>query len=181
MTGRVVMVGSRSCWKELHGSGKTEVYLHLVGRLPWLWEKLPLSWFQKFLWRHKWPIVSSPFWWLEQQSSFEAPKMVKKNLTSGVKVRSGQAKVVVGARSAIFAPVGQYWSNHYRWEYEATYKAILAIMLVWPCLSPKSWLYSCTWFATPSIDPRARAQKSPHPVDGANPSAKFRRLESGGL
>lgn len=56
------------------------------------------------------------------------------------KVRSGQAKVVVGARSAIFAPLDNIGAIIIDEEHEATYKqeSILAIMLeMWPCLGPK--------------------------------------------
>ena len=87
-----------------------------------------------------------------------------RNLTSGEKVRSGQAKVVVGARSAVFAPLDNIGAIIIDEEHEATYKQesnpryhARDVAL----LRAKSHgAVLCPWGQqAPSIETRARAQK----------------------
>ena len=133
------MVGSRSCWKELRGQVRLRFTCILL-REPWLWEKLPLSWFQKFLLT---PQMTNRF--ISRFGDLVA--IMHSGLSDGEKfdewrkVRSGQAKVVVGARS---------WLSLLPWtilEQSLSMRStrrpisrnpILAIMLeMWPCLGPK--------------------------------------------
>ena len=143
------------------GSGKTEVYLHLIERT---------------LAMGKTAIVLVPEISLTPQmtnrfiSRFgDLVAIMHSGLSDGEKfdewrkVRSGQAKVVVGARSAVFAPLDNIGAIIIDEEHEATYKqesnpryhardvALLRAKSHGAVLVLGS--------ATPSIETRARAQK----------------------
>ncbi len=78
------------------------------------------------------------------------------------KVERGQAKVVVGARSAIFAPLDNIGAIIVDEEHEASYKqdsnpryhardvALLGL---------RSWSCVCAWVSDPEFESRARAGK----------------------
>ena len=161
------------------GSGKTEVYLHLIERT---------------LAMGKTAIVLVPEISLTPQmtnrfiSRFgDLVAIMHSGLSDGEKfdewrkVRSGQAKVVVGARSAIFAPLDNIGAIIIDEEHEATYKqesnpryhardvALLRAKSHGAVLVLGS--------ATPSIETRARAQKGVYHflelTQRANPNAKI--------
>ncbi|WP_032801914.1 replication restart helicase PriA, partial [Streptococcus sobrinus] len=101
------------------------------------------------------------------------------------KIKSGKAKVVVGARSAIFAPLENIGAIIIDEEHEATYKqesnpryhardvALLRAQYHQAVLVMGS--------ATPSIESRARASRDVyhfiHLTQRANPQAKIPRVE----
>ena len=61
-----------------------------------------------------------------------------RNLTSGERLGAGQAKVVVGARSAVFAPLDNIGAIIIDEEHEATYTTRIqscdTMLEMWPCL-----------------------------------------------
>ena len=120
MTGQIGQGGKPFLLEGVTGSGKTEVYLHLIERT---------------LAMGKTAIVLVPEISLTPQmtnrfiSRFgDLVAIMHSGLSDGEKfdewrkVRSGQAKVVVGARSAIFAPLENIGAIIIDEEHEATYK-----------------------------------------------------------
>ncbi|MFC2401493.1 MAG: primosomal protein N' [Streptococcus sobrinus] len=165
------------------GSGKTEVYLHIIDQV------LKLG---------KTAIVLVPEISLTPQmtnrfiSRFgEQVAIMHSGLSDGEKydewrkIKSGKAKVVVGARSAIFAPLENIGAIIIDEEHEATYKqesnpryhardvALLRAQHHQAVLVMGS--------ATPSIESRARASRDVyhfiHLTQRANPQAKIPRVE----
>nr|WP_019792670.1 primosomal protein N' [Streptococcus sobrinus] len=165
------------------GSGKTEVYLHIIDQV------LKLG---------KTAIVLVPEISLTPQmtnrfiSRFgDQVAIMHSGLSDGEKydewrkIKSGKAKVVVGARSAIFAPLENIGAIIIDEEHEATYKqesnpryhardvALLRAQYHQAVLVMGS--------ATPSIESRARASRDVyhfiHLTQRANPQAKIPRVE----
>ncbi|MFC3928340.1 primosomal protein N' [Streptococcus caprae] len=165
------------------GSGKTEVYLHIIDRV---------------LKEGKTAIVLVPEISLTPQmtnrfiSRFgDQVAIMHSGLSDGekydewCKIKSGQAKVVVGARSAIFAPLENIGAIIIDEEHEATYKqesnpryhardvALLRAKHHQAVLVLGS--------ATPSIESRARASKGVYEFlelsQRANPQAKIPEVE----
>ena len=165
------------------GSGKTEVYLHIIDRV------LKLG---------KTAIVLVPEISLTPQmtnrfiSRFgDQVAIMHSGLSDGEKydewwkIKSGKAKVVVGARSAIFAPLENIGAIIIDEEHEATYKqesnpryhardvALLRAQYHQAVLVMGS--------ATPSIESRARASRDVYHfirlTQRANPQAKIPRVE----
>lgn len=165
------------------GSGKTEVYLHII---------------DKVLKEEKTAIVLVPEISLTPQmtqrfiSRFgKLVAIMHSGLSDGEKfdewqkIKKGQAKVVVGARSAIFAPLEKIGAIIIDEEHEATYKqesnpryhardvAILRAKTNRAVLVMGS--------ATPSIESRARASKGVYHFiqlkERANPKAKIPEVE----
>ena len=161
MTRQIGQGGKPFLLEGVTGSGKTEVYLHLIERT---------------LAMGKTAIVLVPEISLTPQmtnrfiSRFgDLVAIMHSGLSDGEKfdewrkVRSGQAKVVVGARSAVFAPLDNIGAIIIDEEHEATYKqesnpryhardvALLRAKSHGAVLVLGS--------ATPSIETRARAQK----------------------
>lgn len=183
MTGQIGRGGKPFLLEGVTGSGKTEVYLHLIERT---------------LAMGKTAIVLVPEISLTPQmtnrfiSRFgDLVAIMHSGLSDGEKfdewrkVRSGQAKVVVGARSAIFAPLENIGAIIIDEEHEATYKqesnpryhardvALLRAKSHGAVLVLGS--------ATPSIETRARAQKGVYHflelTERANPKAKIPQVE----
>ena len=183
MTGQIGHGGKPFLLEGVTGSGKTEVYLHLIERT---------------LAMGKTAIVLVPEISLTPQmtnrfiSRFgDLVAIMHSGLSDGEKfdewrkVRSGQAKVVVGARSAIFAPLENIGAIIIDEEHEATYKqesnpryhardvALLRAKSHGAVLVLGS--------ATPSIESRARAQKGVYHflelTERANPKAKIPQVE----
>ena len=183
MTGQIGRGGKPFLLEGVTGSGKTEVYLHLIERT---------------LAMGKTAIVLVPEISLTPQmtnrfiSRFgDLVAIMHSGLSDGEKfdewrkVRSGQAKVVVGARSAIFAPLDNIGAIIIDEEHEATYKqesnpryhardvALLRAKSHGAILVLGS--------ATPSIETRARAQKGVYHflelTERANPKAKIPQVE----
>lgn len=165
------------------GSGKTEVYLHIIDRV---------------LKMGKTAIVLVPEISLTPQmtnrfiSRFgEQVAIMHSGLSDGEKydewrkIKSGQAKVVVGARSAIFSPLENIGAIIIDEEHEATYKqesnpryhardvALLRAKRHQAALVMGS--------ATPSIESRARASRQVYHfiqlTKRANPLAKIPKVE----
>lgn len=165
------------------GSGKTEVYLHIIDRV---------------LKMGKTAIVLVPEISLTPQmtnrfiSRFgEQVAIMHSGLSDGEKydewrkIKSGQAKVVVGARSAIFSPLENIGAIIIDEEHEATYKqesnpryhardvALLRAKRHQAALVMGS--------ATPSIESRARASRQVYHfiqlTKRANPFAKIPKVE----
>ncbi|MXQ48807.1 primosomal protein N' [Streptococcus pneumoniae] len=165
------------------GSGKTEVYLHVIDRV---------------LKMGKTAIVLVPEISLTPQmtnrfiSRFgEQVAIMHSGLSDGEKfdewrkIKSGQAKVVVGARSAIFVPLDHIGAIIIDEEHEATYKqesnpryhardvALLRAKTHKAALVLGS--------ATPAIETRARASKGVYHflelTERANPNASIPRVE----
>lgn len=165
------------------GSGKTEVYLHIIDQV------LKLG---------KTAIVLVPEISLTPQmtnrfiSRFgDQVAIMHSGLSDGEKydewrkIKSGKAKVVVGARSAIFAPLENIGAIIIDEEHEATYKqesnpryhardvALLRAQYHQAVLVMGS--------ATPSIESRARASRDVYHfirlTQRANPQAKIPRVE----
>ncbi|MFU2206521.1 primosomal protein N' [Streptococcus pluranimalium] len=165
------------------GSGKTEVYLHVIDRV---------------LKMGKTAIVLVPEISLTPQmtnrfiSRFgEQVAIMHSGLSDGEKfdewrkIKSGQAKVVVGARSAIFVPLDNIGAIIIDEEHEATYKqesnpryhardvALLRAKTHKAALVLGS--------ATPAIETRARASKGVYYflelTERANPNASIPRVE----
>lgn len=183
MTDQIGHGGKPFLLEGVTGSGKTEVYLHLIERT---------------LSMGKTAIVLVPEISLTPQmtnrfiSRFgDLVAIMHSGLSDGEKfdewrkVRSGQAKVVVGARSAIFAPLENIGAIIIDEEHEATYKqesnpryhardvALLRAKSHGAILVFGS--------ATPSIETRARAQKGVYHflelTERANPKAKIPQVE----
>ncbi len=165
------------------GSGKTEVYLHLIERT---------------LAMGKTAIVLVPEISLTPQmtnrfiSRFgDLVAIMHSGLSDGEKfdewrkVRSGQAKVVVGARSAVFAPLDNIGAIIIDEEHEATYKQEsnpryhARDVALLRAKSHRAVLVLGS--ATPSIETRARAQKGVYHflelTQRANPNAKIPQVE----
>lgn len=165
------------------GSGKTEVYLHIIDKV------LKLG---------KTAIVLVPEISLTPQmtnrfiSRFgKQVAIMHSALSDGEKfdewrkIKSGQARVVVGARSAIFVPIENIGAIIIDEEHEATYKqesnpryhardvALLRAKY------HKAILLMCS--ATPSIESRARASRGVYQflqlTHRANPMAKIPKVE----
>lgn len=165
------------------GSGKTEVYLHVIDRV---------------LKMGKTAIVLVPEISLTPQmtnrfiSRFgEQVAIMHSGLSDGEKfdewrkIKSGQAKVVVGARSAIFVPLDHIGAIIIDEEHEATYKqesnpryhardvALLRAKTHRAALVLGS--------ATPAIETRARASKGVYHflelTERANPNARIPKVE----
>ena len=183
MTRQIGQGGKPFLLEGVTGSGKTEVYLHLIERT------LAMA---------KTAIVLVPEISLTPQmtnrfiSRFgDLVAIMHSGLSDGEKfdewrkVKSGQAKVVVGARSAIFAPLDNIGAIIIDEEHEATYKqesnpryhardvALLRAKSHGAVLVLGS--------ATPSIETRARAQKGVYHflelTQRANPNAKIPQVE----
>ena len=183
MTHQIGQGGKPFLLEGVTGSGKTEVYLHLIERT---------------LAMEKTAIVLVPEISLTPQmtnrfiSRFgDLVAIMHSGLSDGEKfdewrkVKSGQAKVVVGARSAIFAPLDNIGAIIIDEEHEATYKqesnpryhardvALLRAKSHGAVLVLGS--------ATPSIETRARAQKGVYHflelTQRANPNAKIPQVE----
>ena len=183
MTRQIGQGGKPFLLEGVTGSGKTEVYLHLIERT---------------LAMGKTAIVLVPEISLTPQmtnrfiSRFgDLVAIMHSGLSDGEKfdewrkVKSGQAKVVVGARSAIFAPLDNIGAIIIDEEHEATYKqesnpryhardvALLRAKSHGAVLVLGS--------ATPSIETRARAQKGVYHflelTQRANPNAKIPQVE----
>ena len=183
MTGQIGHGGKPFLLEGVTGSGKTEVYLHLIERT---------------LAMGKTAIVLVPEISLTPQmtnrfiSRFgDLVAIMHSGLSDGEKfdewrkVRSGQAKVVVGARSAIFAPLDNIGAIIIDEEHEATYKQEsnpryhardVALLR-----SKSHGAILVLGSATPSIESRARAQKGVYHffelTERANPSAKIPQVE----
>ena len=123
MTCQIGQAGKPFLLEGVTGSGKTEVYLHLIERT---------------LAMEKTAIVLVPEISLTPQmtnrfiSRFgDLVAIMHSGLSDGEKfdewrkVKSGQAKVVVGARSAIFAPLDNIGAIIIDEEHEATYKQVV--------------------------------------------------------
>lgn len=165
------------------GSGKTEVYLHIIERT---------------LAMGKTAIVLVPEISLTPQmtnrfiSRFgDLVAIMHSGLSDGEKfdewrkVRSGQAKVVVGARSAIFAPLKNIGAIIIDEEHEATYKQEsnpryhARDVALLRAKTHKAVLVLGS--ATPSIESRARASRGVYQflalTQRANPLAKIPQVE----
>lgn len=164
------------------GSGKTEVYLHVIDRV---------------LRQGKTAIVLVPEISLTPQmtnrfiSRFgDQVAIMHSGLSDGEKfdewrkVKSGQAQVVVGARSAIFAPLDNIGAIIIDEEHEATYKQesnpryhAREVALL-RCHYHKAVLVLGS--ATPTIESRARASRGLYDLvcltQRANPQAKIPRV-----
>ena len=165
------------------GSGKTEVYLHII---------------QETLRQAKTAIVLVPEISLTPQmtnrfiSRFgDLVAILHSGLSDGEKydewskIKSGQAKVVVGARSAIFAPLENIGAIIIDEEHEATYKQEsnpryhARDVAILRAKTHKAVLVMGS--ATPSIESRARAQKGVYQLleltRRANPKASMPEVE----